>query len=177
MPPRVAKEARKLQRVGKTSSGKQLKKQLKEAPAVKRAEAPDPLSAENLKKMFGRLAIPVVAVWAIGILVAGFSTSKTTITIALAIPGVVTLAIAGMVVGLTFTAGYIVYFKFISPEANVAANWLFGISPEGIGTLGMILNFIVSTVVSKVTAPPPAHIQDLVEHIRVPRGAGAASAH
>ena len=86
-------------------------------------------------------------------------------------------AIAGMVVGLTFTAGYIVYFKFISPEANVAANWLFGISPEGIGTLGMILNFIVSTVVSKVTAPPPAHIQDLVEHIRVPRGAGAASAH
>lgn len=94
----MAKEARKLQRVGKTSSGKQLKKQLKEPPAVKRAEPADPLSPANLKKMFGRLAIPVVAVWAIGILVAGFSTSKTTITVALAIPGVVTLAIAGMVV-------------------------------------------------------------------------------
>ena len=54
-------------------------------------------------------------------------------------------AIAGMLTGLTFTMGYILYFKgvFFEPfAANVAENWLFGISPEGIGTVGMILNFL-----------------------------------
>ncbi|RMF18343.1 MAG: cation acetate symporter [Gammaproteobacteria bacterium] len=82
-------------------------------------------------------------------------------------------AIAGMATGLAFTFGYIVYFKFVNPGANNADNWLFGISPEGIGTIGMILNFIVSTVVSRLTAEPPEHIQHLVEDIRVPRGAVA----
>ncbi|MCB1641655.1 MAG: hypothetical protein KDI37_07985, partial [Xanthomonadales bacterium] len=86
-------------------------------------------------------------------------------------------AIAGMVIGLGFTTAYIVYFKFIAPEANVAANWWFGISPEGIGVLGMVFNFIAAVIVSKLTAPPPADIQDLVEHIRVPRGAGGALSH
>lgn len=98
MPPPVAKEARKLQRAGKTSGGKQLKQQLKQPVQAKRVEPPDPLSAANLKKMFGRLSIPIVAVWAIGILVAGFSTNKTVITVSLVIPGVVTLALAGVVV-------------------------------------------------------------------------------
>ncbi len=78
-------------------------------------------------------------------------------------------AIAGMVVGIVFTLGYIIYFKFMHLELNNAEHWWFGISPEGIGTLGMILNFIVATVVSKVTAPPPAEIQELVESIRVPK--------
>lgn len=78
-------------------------------------------------------------------------------------------AIAGMVVGIVFTLGYIIYFKFMHLELNNADHWWFGISPEGIGTLGMILNFVVATVVSKVTAPPPAEIQQLVESIRVPK--------
>ena len=82
-------------------------------------------------------------------------------------------AIAGMLTGLIFTFGYIVYFKFINPAANNAEHWLFAISPEGIGTIGMVLNFIVSSVVSRLTAEPPEHIQHLVEEIRVPRGAVA----
>jgi cation/acetate symporter len=86
-------------------------------------------------------------------------------------------AISGMVVGLAFTMGYILYFKgiFMTPmAANVPANWLFGISPEGIGSVGMLLNFVVAIVVSRLTAPPPQHVQDLVDSIRVPRGAGSA---
>jgi cation/acetate symporter len=83
-------------------------------------------------------------------------------------------AITGMVVGITFTAQYIIHFKFAHPELDNAAHWWFGISPEGIGALGMVLNFLVASVVSSLTAPPPAHIQDLVEEIRIPRGAGEA---
>jgi cation/acetate symporter len=89
-------------------------------------------------------------------------------------------AIAGMLTGLFFTMAYIVYFKgiFIEPMAkNEAANWLFGISPEGIGVVGALLNVIVAYVVGKMTAPCPDHIQHLVEDIRYPRGAGTAQAH
>ncbi|SFG83684.1 sodium:solute symporter family protein [Pontibacter chinhatensis] len=86
-------------------------------------------------------------------------------------------AIWGMVVGLAFTISYISYFKFINPEANLPENWWMGISPEGIGTLGMLFNFIVSFLVSRMTPPPPMHIQELIEDIRVPRGSGAAVAH
>jgi cation/acetate symporter len=86
-------------------------------------------------------------------------------------------AIAGMVVGITFTAAYIIYFKFINKDANTADNWLWGISPEGIGFIGMWLNFAVTYAVSHLTAPPPEHIQHLVEDIRVPRGAGEATHH
>ena len=78
-------------------------------------------------------------------------------------------AIAGMVVGLLFTSAYIIYFKFLFPEQNVAENWWWGISPEGIGTLGMILNFLVSGIVSHLTPQPPKEVQELVEHIRYPR--------
>ncbi len=84
-------------------------------------------------------------------------------------------AIAGMIAGITFTAGYIIYFKFVNPTANTADNWLWGISPEGIGIIGMLLNFVVTYAVSHLTAPPPEHIQHLVEEIRVPRGAGGAT--
>ena len=86
-------------------------------------------------------------------------------------------AIAGMVTGLVFTFSYIAYFKLMNPDANVAENWLFGISPEGIGVIGMILNFVVAVAVSKMTAAPPAEIDSLVESIRVPRGAADAHAH
>ena len=83
-------------------------------------------------------------------------------------------AISGMIAGITFTAGYIIFFKFISPELNVPAHWWFGISPEGIGTLGMVLNLLVSVPVSLLTAPPPAEVQELVDNIRSPEDAGAA---
>ena len=81
-------------------------------------------------------------------------------------------AIAGMLTGLLFTMGYIVYFKgiFMEPLAeNITANWLFGISPEGIGAVGMILNFAVSLIVSAVTKKPPEGVRVMVQSIRVPR--------
>ncbi|MBW3567081.1 MAG: cation acetate symporter [Proteobacteria bacterium] len=77
--------------------------------------------------------------------------------------------ITGMLVGLIFTASYIVYFKFIAPEANSAENWWFGISPEGIGVIGMTLNFAFAWAVSRVTPEPPYWAQQIVEHIRVPQ--------
>ena len=86
-------------------------------------------------------------------------------------------AIAGMVTGITFTAAYIIYFKFVSPEMNLTENWLFGISPEGIGTVGMIINFVVAYTVFKMTDEAPQEIQDLVESIRFPKGAGEATGH
>ncbi|MFV0511681.1 MAG: sodium:solute symporter family protein [Shewanella algae] len=86
-------------------------------------------------------------------------------------------AIAGMVVGLGFTAAYIIYFKFINPADNSAENWLFGISPEGIGMIGMILNFVVAIIVAKMTAAVPEHVQEMVESIRFPKGAGTAQEH
>ncbi|WP_086981748.1 sodium:solute symporter family protein [Vibrio aphrogenes] len=86
-------------------------------------------------------------------------------------------AIAGMVTGIAFTAAYIIYFKFINPAASTPDNWFFGISPEGIGTLGMCLNFVVSIVVNKFTAEVPKDVQDMVESIRYPKGAGAAHDH
>jgi cation/acetate symporter len=87
-------------------------------------------------------------------------------------------AIAGMLTGLAFTYGYIEFFKgLFLPWAgapwseNVAENWLFGISPEGIGAVGMCLNFVVAIVVSRMTPPPSAKVRELVEHIRYPREA------
>ncbi|MFA0349594.1 sodium:solute symporter family protein [Vibrio sp. 10N.222.55.C6] len=86
-------------------------------------------------------------------------------------------AIAGMLSGIAFTASYIIYFKFINPAASTPENWWFGISPEGIGTLGMCLNFVVSIAVNKVTAEVPQDVQDMVENIRYPKGAGEAHDH
>jgi cation/acetate symporter len=81
-------------------------------------------------------------------------------------------AIAGMVCGIGFTMLYIIQTKFMGVDP-----WFLGISPEGIGTVGMLVNFVATVVVSKVTSPPPAEIQDLVESVRIPRGAGAAVDH
>ncbi|WP_339755942.1 sodium:solute symporter family protein [Algoriphagus aquimarinus] len=86
-------------------------------------------------------------------------------------------AISGMITGLVFTIGYIVYFKFISPETNSAEYWWFGVSPEGIGSIGMILNFLVCGIVSHLTPAPPQAVQDMVQEIRIPRGAGKAQDH
>ena len=86
-------------------------------------------------------------------------------------------AIAGMLVGLVFTFSYIAYFKFYAPELNSAQHWLLGISPEGIGFIGMLLNIAVALTVSKLTLPPPVEVQDLVDDIRIPVGAGVAHDH
>ncbi len=86
-------------------------------------------------------------------------------------------AIAGMVSGLVFTFGYIAYFKLMNPAANVADNWLFGISPEGIGVAGMVINFGIAIVVASVTKGTPIEVRRLVDSIRVPRGAGDAQSH
>ena len=86
-------------------------------------------------------------------------------------------AIAGMVTGITFTAAYIIYFKFVSPELNSSENWFLGISPEGIGLVGMIINFAVAAGVMKMTQPTPVEIQEMVEGIRNPKGSSEAHAH
>lgn len=86
-------------------------------------------------------------------------------------------AIAGMLTGLLFTLSYITYFEFISPEYNNADHWLLGISPQGVGTIGMLLNFAVAILVSNFTKAPPKEVQDMVENIRFPRGVGKAVKH
>jgi cation/acetate symporter len=78
-------------------------------------------------------------------------------------------AIAGMLVGIVFTSAYIIYFKFVNPAMNTAEHWWWGISPEGIGTIGMLLNFAVIWGVSMVTKAPPQAVQDLVGNLRYPK--------
>ena len=93
-------------------------------------------------------------------------------------------AVSGMIVGLVFTMTYIVLctadkvlpFLFDAPILT-QDQWLFGISPQGIGTLGMLLNFVVTWVVSMCTPPPPEEVVALVERIRLPGEAGAAADH
>ncbi|WP_322527999.1 sodium:solute symporter family protein [Salinicola sp. LHM] len=92
-------------------------------------------------------------------------------------------AIAGMLSGLIFTLVYIFVYKgwFFIPDTNnlpdTEANWVMGISPLSIGSVGAILNFAVAYMVSSVTEEPPQEIQDLVESVRYPKGAGAAIDH
>ena len=78
-------------------------------------------------------------------------------------------ALSGMVIGIVFTTIYIFYFKPQLGGPGLPENYLFGISPEGIGTIGMIINFIVSLIVSRITRPTPNKIKDLVESIRYPK--------
>lgn len=81
-------------------------------------------------------------------------------------------AISGMVTGIGFTMLYIIQTKFMG-----VAPWFMNISPEGIGTVGMVINFTVTILVSLFTAAPPAAVQQMVESVRIPRGAGAAVDH
>ena len=74
-------------------------------------------------------------------------------------------AIAGMVAGITFTLGYIIYFQFMGGTKD---QYLFGISPEGIGFLGMFVNFIVAAVVASLTPKSPEEIRELIERVRTP---------
>lgn len=92
-------------------------------------------------------------------------------------------AIAGMVAGIVITMLYIFWYKgwFFVKGTNMLPDkpdsWFLGISPEAFGTVGAIVNFVVAWAVSRVTPPPPEHIQHLVEDVRVPRGAGTATGH
>jgi cation/acetate symporter len=82
-------------------------------------------------------------------------------------------AITGMISGIGFTLGYIVYFQFLTTSKD----YLFGISPEGIGFIGMLINFVVAFAISSITPPPPKEVQDMVEEIRIPKGTGKAISH
>ncbi|MCX2681514.1 cation acetate symporter [Galbibacter sp. EGI 63066] len=92
-------------------------------------------------------------------------------------------AITGMIVGLLLMLFYMLKFKFgifdggKEAVAGLESKWWFGISPEGFGSVAMVVNFIVSLVVNKFTKEPPEDVQEIVEHIRIPSGAGEASGH
>ncbi len=92
-------------------------------------------------------------------------------------------AIAGMLAGILSTLLYIFTYKgwFFIAGTNMledtASQWLFGISPASFGVIGAAINFLVAYLVSNVTEEPPVHVQELIESIRVPKGAGAASHH
>ena len=79
-------------------------------------------------------------------------------------------AVSGMIIGILFTTTYIIYFKPQLGGSGLPEDYWFGISPEGIGTLGMLFNFIIAILVSRFTAPPPKEVQELTERIRTPRG-------
>lgn len=81
-------------------------------------------------------------------------------------------AISGMIVGILFTMSYIIYFKPQLGGPGTPNGYWFGIAPEGIGTLGMLINFAIAIMVSRLTSPVPQDVQDLTESIRYPRGAG-----
>jgi cation/acetate symporter len=85
-------------------------------------------------------------------------------------------AIAGMLTGLVATLGYVFWFKSLHPELDGPAHWWLQISPEGIGTVAMLLNLVVVVVVSLLTPAPPRVVQDLVAGLRYPREAVAARA-
>jgi cation/acetate symporter len=86
-------------------------------------------------------------------------------------------AITGMIVGITLMFFYMLKYKLQYFGGGTAEDWWFGISPEGFGTIAMFVNLAVSLVVSRMTPEPPNEVQDIVENIRVPRGAGAAHNH
>ncbi len=86
-------------------------------------------------------------------------------------------AIAGMVVGISAMLFYMTKFKFGWFGGGEKADWWFGISPEGFGTIAMLFNFIVSITIMKFTKAPPQDVQELVEKIRIPSGAGEAVDH
>ncbi len=85
-----------------------------------------------------------------------------------------TAAISGMIVGITFTLGYIIYFQFLG---GVPDQYLFGIQPDGIGFIGMLLNFAVTLGLGWITAAPPQSVQDMVESIHLPNDSGEAQGH
>ena len=86
-------------------------------------------------------------------------------------------AISGMIVGIVLMLFYMMKFKFDWFGGGTKADWWFGISPEGFGTVAMLVNFVVSVIISSFTPKPPNEVQEIVENIRIPSGAGEASEH
>ncbi len=89
-------------------------------------------------------------------------------------------AVSGMIVGITLMLAYMIIYKtglIGVMEPRPKEEWWFGTSPEGFGTIAMIVNVVISVVVSRMTSPPPEKVQEIVEHIRIPSGAGEASSH
>jgi len=89
-------------------------------------------------------------------------------------------AIAGMIAGLAITCYYIARFKLEwvgTPETSTESDWWWGISPEGFGTVGMLVNFAVALLIFRFFKTPPAEVQQLVENIRIPSGVGEAIEH
>jgi cation/acetate symporter len=86
-------------------------------------------------------------------------------------------AVSGMVVGISLMLFYMIKYKLQGFGGGTQEDWWFGISPEGFGTIAMVVNLIVSFTVSRLTPAPPQEVQDIVEDIRIPRGAGEAHAH
>jgi cation/acetate symporter len=84
-------------------------------------------------------------------------------------------AISGMIIGILMMLFYMLKFKFDWFGGGTKEDWWFGISPEGFGTVAMIINFIVSIVISKFTPDPPKEVQKIVANIRIPSGAGEAT--
>ena len=82
-----------------------------------------------------------------------------------------------MVVGILLMLFYMIKFKFDGFGGGTQADWWFGISPEGFGTIAMLVNFAVSFGISRFYPAPPADVQEMVEQIRYPRGAGGATHH
>ena len=77
-------------------------------------------------------------------------------------------AIAGMISGLVVTASYIIYFKFLNTHLNISDNWFIGISPEGFGFVGMLINFTIAIIISSFYKKPPNHVYDMIDNIRRP---------
>jgi cation/acetate symporter len=86
-------------------------------------------------------------------------------------------AVAGMIVGMLLMLYYMMKFKFGMFGGGTSQDWWFGISPEGFGSVAMLANFIVSILVMQITPEPPYEVQEIVEDIRIPSGAGEASGH
>ncbi|WP_179376908.1 sodium:solute symporter family protein [Winogradskyella wichelsiae] len=86
-------------------------------------------------------------------------------------------AIAGMIVGITLMMYYMMRFKLDMFGGGTSEDWWFGTSPEGFGTIAMCVNFVVSVVISRLSVAPPQEVQDMVESIRIPSGAGEAQDH
>lgn len=89
-------------------------------------------------------------------------------------------AVAGMIVGIVLMLYYMIVYKtgligVMDPRPK--SEWWFGTSPEGFGTIAMLVNVVISVVVSRMTSPPPQHVQEIVENIRIPSGAGEAQSH
>jgi cation/acetate symporter len=158
--------------------------------------------SEKNELMAGRIAMAgaIVVAGLLGLNPPGFAAGTVAIAFGLAASSIFpalmmgifykkmnnTGAVAGMLAGIIVTLLYVFQHKgiffipgtaFLAPELGMGPNWFFGISPNAFGAVGAIVNFAVAFVVAKVTAPPPEHIQHLVEDVRVPRGAGEATSH